>query len=460
MNIGIDQSKVDCLVEGNYNAIFTALKKQLGSGNELLLTESIMGCGRLIWLLPGDGWMVLSASDISVAQEVRRELAFRKENICAMFGNAPMIQIILSVPNDDYIYYKYDDAGHLVIKLVAWGYRFRECVDDYGCASASCAFDDLPMAAAPSIRHCACEKEASLLPKSQDEAETYSPRYESVMKTSMQSFWKKLFRKKKNDEVYSSVFAPAEMRRGSHFLIQVYLHLYEEADKVKSLAAESDNDAKRRDYVALQMKLKQDDKVDVELNIYGRSRLTNIRKSVLWRGAFTKCSFDYLVPQNIDVSELSSEINMYVNGVLLGEMRFITKIVYAPRNLYSEILSRTFKKIFISYAHQDIRQVRNLALAYKAQGVDYFFDRDKLKAGDVYEEKIFQYIDSADLFILCWSKNAAQSDYVAKEKKRALSHAYPQLSYEDATLKIFPISMEPRADLPKNMEEIYNFEVI
>lgn len=65
-----------------------------------------------------------------------------------------------------------------------------------------------------------------------------------------------------------------------------------------------------------------------------------------------------------------------------------------------------------------------MALAYKAQGVDYFFDRDKLNPGDVYEEKIFDYIDNSDLFILCWSKNAEKSEYVAKEKNLAMAHTH------------------------------------
>ena len=260
--------------------------------------------------------------------------------------------------------------------------------------------------------------------------------------------------------VYSSIFAPAEIKRKSHLLVQVYLHLYEESDKVMSLAFESDKNTERRDYTPLQMKLKCGDKVDIEFNIYGETCLMDVRKSVIWQGSFTKCSFDYFVPNDVDMDELSCESNLYVNGALIGEMRFISKIVDVPQNRNSEILSRTFKKIFISYAHQDMQQVKHLALAYEAQGVDYFFDRDKLKPGDVYEERIFEYIDTSDLFILCWSKNAAQSNYVAKEKAHALLRAYPQFSRQNAKLKICPISIEPRAELPGDMKEIYHFKVI
>ena len=262
------------------------------------------------------------------------------------------------------------------------------------------------------------------------------------------------------DEVYSSIFAPAEVKRKSHLQVQVYLHLYDESETVKSLAKESDKNAERRDYIPLSLKLKKGDKVDIEFNIYGETRLASERKSIIWQGSFTKCSFNYFVPKYIDVDELSCEANLFVNGAMIGEMRFLTQIVEVPRNLNPEILSHRFNRIFISYAHQDAQQIKLLALAYKAQGVDYFYDRDSLAPGDVYEEKIFDYIDSSDLFVLCWSKNAAVSDYVAKEKARALLRAYPQLSQRDATLKICPISIEPRADLPSDMKEVYNFEVI
>ena len=264
----------------------------------------------------------------------------------------------------------------------------------------------------------------------------------------------------KYNEVYSSIFAPAEVKRKSHLQVQVYLHLFEESEKVKSLAKESDKNAERRDYIPLSLKLKKGDKVDVEFNVYGETRLASERKSIIWQGSFTKCSFNYFVPEDIDVDELSCEANLFVNGAMIGEMRFLTQIVEVPRNLNPEILSHRFNRIFISYAHQDAQQIKLLALAYKAQGVDYFYDRDSLAPGDVYEEKIFDYIDSSDLFVLCWSKNAAASDYVAKEKGRALLRAYPRLSRRDATLKICPISIEPRADLPSDMKEVYNFEVI
>lgn len=261
-------------------------------------------------------------------------------------------------------------------------------------------------------------------------------------------------------KVYSSIFAPSEVKCKSNLLTQVFLHLADESNIIKSFANESDPSAERKSYIPLSIHLSKGDKVDIEFKIYGDTQLMSERKSIIWKGEFAKCSFRYFVPEDINVHELYCEACLIVNGALIGEMSYITNIVETPRNLNPEILAHRYNKIFISYAHQDAQQAKLLALAYKAQGVDYFYDRDSLSPGDVYEEKIFDYIDSSDLFVLCWSQNAAKSAYVAKEKGRALQRAYPQLSIKDAKLKICPISMAPRADLPEDMVNLYNFEII
>lgn len=262
-------------------------------------------------------------------------------------------------------------------------------------------------------------------------------------------------------DVYSSIFAPAEVKRKSHMLVQVYLHLLEETEEVKILAQESQKNAERRDYIPLQCKLKNGDKVDVQLNIYGETLVMSEKKSLVWKGSFTKCSFDYFVPKDIDMGELSCITMLTVNGIQIGEMRFITQIVEQPSNLCPEVFARQYKKIFISYAHQDESKVKYLAEAYKAQGTNYFFDRHYLKGGDVFPLKIQEYINTADLFILCWSENASKSKYVKKELTQALELAFPKVQpLEKAKLSIYPMSIEPRAELPHNMKNTYNFEEV
>lgn len=271
--------------------------------------------------------------------------------------------------------------------------------------------------------------------------------------------WKRLFKRRELlYDVFSSIFAPAEVRPKSHVQIQVYLHLYEETEKVKALAQESQREAERRDYIPLQCKLKKGDKVDVYLNIYGEMLLMSDKKSVVWQGSFTKCSFDYFVSEYIDVDELSCMARLTVNEVPVGEMRFITKIVDRPRQLNPEIIVHKYNKVFISYAHKDEVKVRSFHEGLKLAGIDHFFDRKYLKAGDIFPKVIEDYINSADLFVLFWSENAAKSDYVEKERKQALLRAFPQVKPQEiAKLSIYPMSIEPNAELPDDMKDYYHF---
>ncbi len=259
--------------------------------------------------------------------------------------------------------------------------------------------------------------------------------------------------------VYSSVFAPAEVKPESHLRVQLYLHTFKESEYVSYMAAKVDKDTKIMDYLPLQMPLLEGENVDVVFKVYGETCLYTDKKSLTWLGNMTKCSFSFFVPTGYNFNDIKCELNVMLGGALIGEMLFVTKVVETPRNLNTEILSHPASRIFISYAHKDAKMVRFLALAYKALGVNYFYDRDSLQCGDVYEEKIFESIDSSTLFILCWSQNAAQSEYVAKERLRAMERAYPKVSREKATLKILPVSIEPYADLPEDMLKIYNFEM-
>ena len=276
------------------------------------------------------------------------------------------------------------------------------------------------------------------------------------------SFWeriKKLFGS--NNKKAKEVCAPAELKKKSHMLTQVYLHLAEETEDVAYLAKESQADAVRREYIPLDCMLKKGDRVDVNINIFGSTLLMTDNKSIKWEGSYNKCSFDFFVPEDIDVDELSCRILLKVNHAMVGEMIFITKIVDSPRNLNPNIITHRYKKVFISYSHKDRDKVQYLANAFRLQQIDYFFDRDYLRAGDVYPQVIRDYIDSADLFILCWSENAAHSDYVDKERRQALQRAYPNVRpIGMAQLTIYPLSIEPRAQLPADMKEIYNFEEI
>lgn len=259
------------------------------------------------------------------------------------------------------------------------------------------------------------------------------------------------------DMVYCSTFAPREVKRRSHLLIQVFLHRPEGIEEIKQLAKGSDKEAEHRDFLPLQCMLNKGDQVDVIVNVYGESLLMSTKKSIFWKRPYAKCLFDYYVPNDIFEEELSCNIILLRNGVPIGDMFFKTIIVESPREFNTKIIARKYNKIFISYSHKDESKVKYIAEAYRAARVDYFYDRHYLKAGDVFPIEIRNYIMSADLFILCWSENAAKSEYVEKERSYALERMNSRDTSINKDFLIYPISIQPTATLPADMKDTYNF---
>ncbi len=264
-----------------------------------------------------------------------------------------------------------------------------------------------------------------------------------------------------SERINSSIFAPSEAKRGDYIMVQVFLYKNGEEQAVACKAAEVDSEAERKNYTPLSVKLRKGDKVKVSMQVSNKDvQVEETVQELIWQGHFIDCQFAVYVSEQFSASILLGTVVLSVNGAPVGRMMFKTNVVDNPRKLYAKIDCKSYHKIFISYSHKDESRVKYFAEAYKAQGVDYFFDRHYLKAGDVYPVKIQQYIDSADLFILCWSKNAAESEYVTLERNQAMLHAYPQVSIDKASIAIHPISIEPRAAYPQDMNSLYNFEEV
>ena len=263
-----------------------------------------------------------------------------------------------------------------------------------------------------------------------------------------------------SDKVCSCVFAPSQVTIGEDMLIQVYLYNDFEQDLVLSDAEISDEDAVKRAYTPLNFNLNIGDNIDIRIKIFDMN-CDDFHKPVIWQGKFTKRSIRITVPVDYKNSRIWGEITISVNNVELGEMTFFVKVVDKKDVCdTAPILSKMFKRIFLSYSHDDIAIVQHYAQALKEQGIDYFFDRHNLKSGAVFEEEIFKFIDSADKFILFWSQNAQKSEFVQKEYQYACKYAYPQIAKEKATITFRPLIIKPYAMPPDDIVNIYNFERI
>lgn len=255
------------------------------------------------------------------------------------------------------------------------------------------------------------------------------------------------------DDISTCLYAPSEVIPNKSFIIRVYMYLPNEQDAVDSKVNEIDPKAVKKEYKPLDIPVKNGDKLTVQLDLSDGVECKNTVKNVTWRGHYTDCSF---MAKLIDASQDSIEGTAYVlvNDIPAGEMLFTIDVVEAkPRELYTKVESHRFSKIFISYAHQDESQVRGIAEGCRMLGKDYFFDRHSLQAGDIFKDKILDYINNADLFVLCWSKNAAESEWVQIERE----HALRLIREGKSSLSIYPLCLRPEAPLPLDMSDKYNF---
>lgn len=86
----------------------------------------------------------------------------------------------------------------------------------------------------------------------------------------------------------------------------------------------------------------------------------------------------------------------------------------------ARMVTRAYRKIFASYSHRDSRIVALYEATVQKLGDRYLRDVSVLRSGEVWNERLLQAINDADIFQLFWSEEAAKSRYVEQEWRYAL----------------------------------------
>ena len=275
--------------------------------------------------------------------------------------------------------------------------------------------------------------------------------------TEKRSIWSKLFGKKeKSVMVNASAYAPAEISPYRYFIVRVFVHLPEESKRIDQSVKDIDKTAIKKANKPLGISAKEGDRITVQLSLTDGIRIDEPMQNGIWRGRYMEFDFGCELVKNNLYTGLGKAI-IAINNAPCGDLKFTIDVVMtAPQKVYAPVETRRYSKIFISYAHADYSQVRGIAEGCKMNGTDYFFDRHTLRPGDIFKDKILEYIDNADLFVLCWSKNAAESKWVQIERKYALE----LIERGNHQLAIYPLSMPPEAPLPADMSDKYNFATL
>lgn len=85
-----------------------------------------------------------------------------------------------------------------------------------------------------------------------------------------------------------------------------------------------------------------------------------------------------------------------------------------------------YRRIFASYSHRDSAIVKQFESYARGIGDSYMRDVVDLRAGEIWNDRLLELIDAADVFQLFWSTNSMESPFVRREWEHALTVNRPQ----------------------------------
>lgn len=218
----------------------------------------------------------------------------------------------------------------------------------------------------------------------------------------------------------ATAFAPKKLRRGSPELVRIVIHQPKDLRDVIKAARTIDP---RTDAAPSGMKVGDvalGSSVGVSLEIRGAACDGAIQRRI-WQGE--PLDFNFSAEADADVKQAVFLARVFIDDAQIGVLAFTRPVGGPKKNAASsdKVRLKRHKRVFLSYSSKDRETVSAIATAYDAAGVQHFFDRTSLKSGEEWSPRLRQEIDRADLFHLCWSKSAAQSEWVTKEAEHALT---------------------------------------
>jgi hypothetical protein len=246
---------------------------------------------------------------------------------------------------------------------------------------------------------------------------------------------------KEDDNVECSVFGPPAAPPGKTILIQVFLHLPEQANRASFLASAMDSSTTLKSTRSLEIQIKRGARVEISLAV-NVLIVDEPVQSVTWQGRPVPCQFLLTVPAGTSGQSFFPVVRMSVDGRLVGCIKFhilSDPSAASPQSGPLGDYARRYEYAFVSYATKDRKEVLKRVQMLEIMKTKFFQDLLSLDPGDRWEQKLYENIDRCDLFLLFWSQAAKDSPWVMQEAEYALKQ---QQQSQDSEPDIVPVILE------------------
>ena len=253
----------------------------------------------------------------------------------------------------------------------------------------------------------------------------------------------------------ATAFAPGKLRRGTPELVRIVVHQPKDLNGVIKAARKLDPRTEAAPQGMGIGDVALGSTIGVALEMRGAAGDGSLQRRT-WTGE--PIDFNFAVEADASVKQVVLLARVFINDAQIGVLAFTRKVsgpAKKPHGPGDRARLKRHKRVFLSYSSKDRDTVSAIATAYQMAGVEHFWDRASLKSGEEWHPRLRREIDRADLFHLCWSKAAADSEWVQKEAEHALTRRRKNSGRPEITVQM--LDGPPWAPHPSSLDAI-NFD--
>src|SRR5262249_38045921 len=143
------------------------------------------------------------------------------------------------------------------------------------------------------------------------------------------------------------------------------------------------------------------------------------QRSFRWLEDVHREEFRVRAPRVLDGQVVRGALRVHLGALLVAEVTLAIDIggtaVQAASSAAEAEQARPYRRIFPSYSHRDEAIVRQVETYARTLGDEYLRDVTQLRSGEVWNDRLMEFIRTADVFQLFWSRNSMASPWVRQE---------------------------------------------
>jgi hypothetical protein len=143
-----------------------------------------------------------------------------------------------------------------------------------------------------------------------------------------------------------------------------------------------------------------------------------------WWEPVHEAEFSILAPQGLAGSVVRGSVRIWRGPLIVAEVFIAIPVTTAQQAGEAPKVADSappYRKIFASYSHDDLPLLASFTEAAWAIGDTVLLDLTGIHSGELWEPRLLEMIEEADIFQLFWSSNSMRSPFCRQEWEYALS---------------------------------------